>query len=354
MSFGSAMNVGRLLLLVLPLLWPGCTFLTKLGLANGPGAETPTDVGEDTAALEFFLEHKRQEDNAAALTQQYIAVLPFVDESGFRKDVWDVQREMPRLLSLRLATQPDWRTVPFEVVEEVLPVGSKFSTEQALVAGRRMEADILLVGTLIDYDMRRVSVGDPLLGGYKSYAGVAEITLQALRVADGSDVGSIASRQEPIDRGLGLDLLGKPREQDLQFTRLDQIEFGSSEFEATVIGQATLTAMDDLAVQLAELLRPSGLNLGGQPAEILSVYGDEIFINVGSENGLRLGYRFAVFPGSARVNPAAGQNPQRLGIVEVSDIIGGRISKVIVLHKRGELAAGDRLRLMGREQEGDN
>ena len=338
-------------LLLLALLWQGCTLLTQLGLFGEPGAKAPEDISGKSAALEMFLERKRQEDDVTALAQQYVAVLPFVDESGFRREVWDIQEEMPRLFSLRMVTQPDWRIVPYEVVEEVLGGRKKFDTEQALAAGRRMEADILLLGVLTDYDMKRVSVGDPLLGGYKSYTGVAEIDLRVLRVADGSDMGSVVSRQEPIDRGLGLDLLGKPREQDLQFTQLDKIDFGSTEFAATVIGQATLAAMDDLAVQLAEMLKPSGLKLGGQPAEILSVYGDEVFINLGSDNGLRLGYRFVVFPGPERVDPAAGESPRRLGIVEVIDIIGGHISKVSILQRYGEIAAGDRLRLLGQEQE---
>ena len=182
-------------LLLLALLWQGCTLLTQLGLSGGPSAKAPEDIGDKSAALEIFLERKRQEDDVTALAQQYVAVLPFVDESGFRKEVWDIQREMPRLFNLRMITQLDWRIVPYEVVEEVLGGRKKFDTEQALVAGRRMEADILLWGTLTDYDMKRVSVGDPLLGGYKSYTGVAEIDLRVLRAADGSDMGSIVSRQ---------------------------------------------------------------------------------------------------------------------------------------------------------------
>ena len=72
------------------------------------------------------------------------------------------------------------------------------------ITGRIGIALILLFGTLVDYDMRRISVGDPLLGGYKSYTGVAEIEMRALRVVDGSEMGPISTRQESIDRGLGL------------------------------------------------------------------------------------------------------------------------------------------------------
>ena len=330
----------------------GCVPLTRLGLSGAPGDAASTEEDGQTEVLERFLAQKRARSDSAAVDQPYIAVMLFVDESGFRKGVWDLEQEMPHLFSSRISAQPDWRVVPYEVVKEVRGGNKKFDTEDALAAGRRMEADILLFGTLVDYDMRRIRVGDPLLGGYKSYTGVAEIEMRALRVADGSEMGSISARQEPIDRGLGLDLLGKPREQDLQFARLDQIDFGSERFEATVIGQATLAVMDDLANQLVELLRPSGLKLGRQPAEILSVYGDEIFINLGSDNALRLGYRFAVFPGPERAVPNAGDVSQRLGVVEVVDIIGGRVSKVRILEKRSELAAGDRLRLLGREREG--
>ena len=40
-------------------------------------------------------------------------------------------------------------------------------------------------------------------------------------------MGMVSSEQEASDRDLGLDLLGKPRDQDLKFAELRNIEFAA-------------------------------------------------------------------------------------------------------------------------------
>ena len=50
--------------------------------------------------------------------------------------------------------------------------------EQALAIGRKLGADFVIMGLLQDYDMRRLSVGDPLVGGYKSYSAVAQMRVE--------------------------------------------------------------------------------------------------------------------------------------------------------------------------------
>ena len=184
-----------------------------------------------------------------------------------------------------------------------------------------------------------------MLGGYKSYSGTAELELQAMDVKNGSELGTIHTRQESVDRGLGLDLLGRPRDQDLQFMKLHQLEFGSEEFQATAIGQVTLSAMQDLVLKLEQLIKPSDLDLGGEAPEVLSVFGEEVYINIGSENKLRPAYRFEVYPGPDRIEKEGLDAGRRIGVVEVREIIGARLSSVRVVEGEGRITAGDRLRL---------
>jgi hypothetical protein len=115
-------------------------------------------------------------------------------------------------------------------------VQKNIDAEQAFAAGQMLEADLIILGTLRDLNLERLSVGDPLLGGYKSYSGVADIQLDVMRVGDRSSMSILESKQESVDRGLGLDLLGKPRDQDLQFVNLGKIVFGSEDFKGTAIG----------------------------------------------------------------------------------------------------------------------
>lgn len=325
----------------------GCSALNMLGKAEAPptGEEGAVVQEEQREVLGQYLHRRELTADTTAVPVQYIAVMPLENQSGFRKGIWELGQEMGALLSERMADSPDWRVVPFEVVAALVGEQKKVKTERALEVGRLVEADIVLLGAIKDYDLSRVTVGDPMLGGYKSYSGTAELDLQALDVKNGSELGTIHTRQESVDRGLGLDLLGRPRDQDLQFMKLHQLEFGSEEFQATAIGQVTLSAMQDLVLKLEQLIKPSELDLGGEAPEVLSVFGEEVYINIGSENKLRPAYRFEVYPGPDRIEKEGLDAGRRIGVVEVREIIGARLSSVRVVEGEGRIMAGDRLRL---------
>ena len=105
-------------------------------------------------------------------------MVPFADESGFREGVWNVEYELANMLSIELEAIPEWRVVPFLAVAELtLEYGAETETK-ALQIARQLGADVVLLGLLQDYDMRRFSVGDPLLGGYKSYTAVAQMQVR--------------------------------------------------------------------------------------------------------------------------------------------------------------------------------
>ena len=324
-----------------------CSTLNMLGKAEAPptGEDGAVMQEEQREVLAQYLHRRELTADTTAVPAQYIAVMPLENQSGFRKGIWELEKEMGALLSERMADSPDWRVVPFEVVAALVSEQKKVKTERALEVGRLVEADIVLLGVIKDYDLSRVTVGDPMLGGYKSYSGTAELELQAMDVKNGSELGTIHTRQESVDRGLGLDLLGRPRDQDLQFMKLHQLEFGSEEFQATAIGQVTLSAMQDLVLKLEQLIKPSDLDLGGEAPEVLSVFGEEVYINIGSENKLRPAYRFEVYPGPDRIEKEGLDAGRRIGVVEVREIIGARLSSVRVVEGEGRITAGDRLRL---------
>ena len=159
-------------------------------------------------------------------------------------------------------------------------------------------------------------------------------------------MGVAETLRELNDRDLGLDLLGKPREQDTQFAGLKDVEFGSEEFRQTLLGRATVEAIDDLVQKIAAVFQPGGIEIAGISPEIISVYGDDIYCNLGSEHGLRPRFRFAVHPNADRVQ-ADGLDPlQSVAVVEVAEIIGARLSSLRVLSEMGSIKPGDRLKLV--------
>ncbi len=321
----------------------GC--LPKVLSGPGPGGSNVGEPGDrlSGAQLQAYLVQRSAGGDEAAY-RPWVAVLPFEDDSGFRDGVWDLVHEVPRMLSSEMEKVTAWHVVPFAAVEDVAGGGKPRWTDEELGrVGGILQAEVLVLGTLLDYNMERLHVGDPLIGGYKSYKGVAEMEVRLVRVADLGRIGSAHSRQETIDRGLGLDLLGKPRKQDYQFANLGEMAYGSEEFRSTAIGQATAEAMGDLVEKSVPLVRPTGVRIGSATPEVLSVSGEEMFINMGSENGVHQGYRFAVFPAAGRNDLDPGR---RIAVIEVREIIGTRVSKVAALSGAGQIQAGDRIELI--------
>ena len=328
-----------------------CAPLTS-PLVVAPGEATKPEVAEEVpGALAHYLDFRKMSADSTVAPPPYVAVLPFGNPSGFREGVWDLERGMAALLSDEMVSVPRWRVVPFEAVDEAVGKRRNLNPEEAFEIAHLLEADVVLLGVLEDYDLKRVSMGDPLLGGYKSYTGVASLYIQALRVADQSRIGTAESDQELTNRGVGLDLLGKPRDEDVEFFGLAEMIFGSEEFRETVIGQATMAAAEDVISQLIVLFRPNKLRLGGRVPEIISVYRTDVFIDIGSESGLRAGYRFVVYPGLERSRKEGADAQMLLGVIEVRQIIGARLSSVHVLEGQDNIRVGDRLKALETDSE---
>ena len=324
------------------LLWCSCAPLTSP--AGGPGqwqaAEPPA---EPPSALEQYL--KMRQHYGAGPRPDFVAVVPFVDESGFREGVWNVEYELANMLSAELAAVRSWKVVPFDAVAELALEWGFADPEKALAIGRKLGADFVVAGLLQDYDMRRLSVGDPLLGGYKSYSAVAQMRVEIARVDDGSAIGRAEAQRELTDRDLGLDLLGKPREQDLQFAGLKELAFGSEEFRQTLLGQATVEAVGELVQKVAAAFEPQGLVFEGDVPEVIAVYSEDIYANIGSAHGVRPRLRFFVYPSNDRIEAEGLAPEESVALVEVIEIISTRLASLRVLRATGEIKPGDRLEL---------
>ena len=332
------------LLLLLPLL-AGCASLAPL-LHDQPSMADAAP-GERGVALQEYLSTRDDTADTSDAYRPYIALLPFTDDSGFRKGIFELEHEIPLMLTEDMEKQSLWRLVPYAAVRDAIDVlASPLRTDdEAAAIGDTLKADFVGRGTLLDYNLERLQAGDVMLGGYKSYKGTAEMEITLLRVSDRTELNTVHTENEVVDRGLGLDLLGKPRKQDLQFAGLRSMAFGSKEFLETAVGKATLEAVTAVVDGLKAEIRP-GVEFEGEGAKILSVEGEDIFINLGSKNGLHHGYRFHVLPGRARALDEALDPTTPIATVEVVDIIGGRLSRVSRRSGDVSIATGDRLQFI--------
>lgn len=324
------------------LLWCSCAPLTSP--AGGPEdwqkSEPPPPP---PSALEQYLEMRQRYGSGPR--PDFVAVVPFVDESGFREGVWNIEYELANMLSAELVAVRNWKVVPFDAVAELAMEWGFASHEQALSIGRKLGADFVIIGLLQDYDMRRLSVGDPLVGGYKSYSAVAQMSVEIAQVDDGRAIGKAETLRDLTDRDVGLDLLGKPREQDLQFASLKEVEFGSEEFRQTLLGQATVEAIGELVHKVVAAFEPEGLVFGGDAPEVIAVYSEDIYANIGSAHGVRPRLRFFVYPSHERIKAEGLAPEESVALVEVVEIISTRLASLRVIRTTGEIKAGDRLKL---------
>lgn len=327
----------------------GCASLSAL-LADPDKKPTATDENVGGLLRDYLSQREAVPDTVKAY-RPHIALLPFADDSGFRHDQWNMEDEIPSLLTMQMAERSQWRLVPYAVILDALvSTGNQVrDNEETCNLGEALKADFVGRGVLLDYNFERLQAGDAMLGGYKSFKGTTELEVTLVRVRDCTALDATHERQEIIDRGLGLDLLGRPRKQDLEFVGLRTMDFGSDEFLQTAVGQATSEAFSALVDRLAYAIRPSGVKIEGEGARILSVEGDEIFINIGSKNGVHMGYRFRVLPGRARAMNDALDPASPIGVIEIIDVIGGRLSRVQRISGTEDIAANDRLQFIDLE-----
>jgi len=303
-----------------------------------PTAERYTAPAPSVLAEHLESRQTAASDSAEATYRPWVVVAPFYEDAGFRDDVFDLPRDLPRMLEPLLAARDICRVVPAAAVEvAVAGRDHRWVESHQQELSDMLMADFLVVGALHTYKFERLHVGNPLVAGYKSYVGTVELSARMFGGSPLGLIGSVQITRESQNRGLGLDLLGKPREGDEQFNRLEHMRFDSDEFRATALGEATVQALQQLATELDQLLRPGELTDLDEEPQILSVFGDEVFINLGHTHGVRLGYRFTV-SGSAHVDPP---------VVEVRDVISDNVSRVVALRGGGLIEPGQRVELIG-------
>ena len=92
------------------LLWCSCAPLTSPE-GTGPGTWREQEpLIETPSALESYLEARSRLEAQAGPRPDFVLVVPFADESGFREGVWNVEYELANMLSIELEAMPSAAT----------------------------------------------------------------------------------------------------------------------------------------------------------------------------------------------------------------------------------------------------
>ena len=265
-----------------------------------------------------------------------IAVLSFEDLAGFQGD-WYLGRGVPGLLGRELSSRQGLSVVPMDsvvAVEREVGRGDPHEREAALEVGRRLRADLVVTGTIAVFGVRRHMLGDPNLGGYKSYRSRIELVpVELIRVATGQSVGTFEVVADSVNRPLELNLFGRPGSADREFRELFEVELGSEEFFELGFGQFAAACIGELGDQItAGLSARRPIDLSGERAQVLAVEGSEVYLGIGSRDYVEFGDMLPLYRGD-----------RTIARVKVTDVVGPHLSRAAVVAAGDSVTAGLRI-----------
>ena len=151
--------------------------------------------------------------------------------------------------------------------------------------------------------------------------------------------------------------------------RLNQIEFGSAEYDKTLFGMATDEALHKVVLALRENIGPAlpgsdmalqnDVSKPGQPsAQATMVQGAIVYvdsedpgntyINIGSAKGVAVDQQLEVYTIESLIDPDTGDVlgviPKPVGVVKVVEVQSDRLSRVHIIEGFGEIKKGDRVK----------
>ncbi|MFC1539728.1 hypothetical protein ACFL6H_09915 [Candidatus Latescibacterota bacterium] len=291
-------------------------------------------------------------EDLAVSAGRRIVVFPFYDDSGYRGP-WELRTEVPEMLGDMLMDDYFY-VVPMDSVLESMPkpppkslikkflgLFSNRKTDQRIMSdleaisiARKLNSDYAITGILDDFKFRRQGGGDVIIGGYKSYTTNVSLShVRVLRVSDGTPLGTMSGQADKKESGLGLELLGKPRELDIEFYSLDSLDFGSKRFLGTLMGITAVEALNKVHTEIrAVLTLPDTSFYAEKKFKIISANSGIVSIDAGSLDGVKPGDRFRVF---------ASESGILVGKINITEVWTDHMSKGDIIEGRDAVRTGD-------------
>ena len=237
---------------------------------------------------------------AAHETQKKLVVVLDFDDSAVGTavlgDEVDVGKAISALLAKQLAKEGTYAVVDSKTMSKAL-AGQNFSKsdrvdrEFAVKLGKRLGADGVIMGAVTQFGKQPFGYSIPSdeMVRRKIKARVAA-EARIVDVATDMIVAVAGSRAESKRENTSLTGGGS----NWHGFSAGKVDFGSSEFQETILGEA----VNDAVQQLTAALAADASQLTSPPAQIaelaVSVNGAQIVLNIGAKAGLKLGDQLAV------------------------------------------------------------
>lgn len=289
--------------------------------SGGRKAEVSTTAGQDARQT-------WKTDEGAGVPQHRVAVLDFNDDSvmSSAQAIFgtneDVGKGIAQLVADRLAKNARYRVMERAELDKILKAQNFSNSERADAAsaaklGRVLGVDAIIVGDITRFGRDDESRSrDGALSRWNNYGlghvgtrrekAVAAVTARIIDVNTGEVLASATGRGE--SSRTGSDLLGGGSTYGTAGGRVDM---SSSNFGATVIGEAVNGAVSELATQLGQEMSKTPSGRGDITGLIADVSGNMVTLNIGRRSGVRVGEKFSVMRMSRTIRDPTTGKPLR-------------------------------------------
>ena len=381
-----------------------CVLICSLFFTHLPnGSAAPKRV-----AVLYFEDHSRFDDPTGCGCLPAIGPLGKIF-GGRKKNKWQLAEGFRDMLNQKLAATQVYEPVTQDELMDAMALHGisrkdfkKESRRETLA--KALKVDALIIGDIRNFNQERVRANASRLmregggaeGTQSSFVGgvevlghlfIASISLNMAfygptgRELDTPEV-SVSKRHQlggakvaaleavVTEEGTEFRFGQTPRDDKtfrpvVQPTKLNEIAFGSPEYDKTLLGLATHEALAKVILALRENIGPElpppdaarqgapsetgvpSTSVDGKIARVDTEAPDQTYINIGEDQGLAVGQKLHVLKEEPLLDPDSGELLEviytPIGVVEVVQVLG-RASRVRVLEGLEQIKTGDRVR----------
>jgi len=272
----------------------------------------------------------------------------------------DVGKGIASFLEENLVKDGRFTLIDRKVIDKVLAEQNFSNTQRAdptnaAKIGRMLSVDAILVGSITEFGNEDKHIGGngggfggvgAMVGGIgmnKSKAHVG-ITAKLVNIDTGEILAVEDAKGESARKGLALDGGGCKWGKGCGGGGLDM---SSSNFQETIIGEATKSAVDNLTASIAGDSVKVPVRTVVVEGIVAGISGSDIVLNIGSRMGVKAGDQFNVLRVTSEIkDPTSGEVIRRLtstvGVIKATDVDEG--SAVCAPVSGTDFKVGDRIK----------
>ena len=243
----------------------------------------------------------------------------------------DVGRGIADILVDRLVKDGTYSVIERKALAKILAEQNFYNSDRADATsaakiGRLLGVETIIIGSITQFgrDDRQQSVGGGVFSGAASRYGLGRVGARQSKA-----VVAINARMVSVDTGEILTVASGTGESKRSGAMLGgaggsggtgaggAIDMSSSNFGATILGEAVHAAVTQLSGQLAAGSGKIATRVVAISGAVADVSGNTLVINVGSRAGVKVGDRLKVFGGGREIrDPSTGKVLRRVGQTE--------------------------------------